>query len=100
MYKSLKRKGKEHQKKKYYYAPRSPSHVADVQLDPHVGSPTTGAGAVPKAIACLWDTFPNQAALSGLEERTCPALQRLDVSCSGDTGGEGAILSEEKRSGG
>jgi hypothetical protein len=47
------------------------TYVADVQLSLHVGHPTTGAGVVPKAAACLWNLFPSWAALSGLSERGC-----------------------------
>jgi hypothetical protein len=37
----------------------------------YVDPPTTGAGVVPKTIACLWNMFPNMAALSGLSGRGC-----------------------------
>ena len=48
------------------------TYIADVQLSPHVGPLTTGAGAVPKAVAHLWTPFPNWAALSVvLRERRC-----------------------------
>jgi hypothetical protein len=33
------------------------TYLADVQLGLHVGPPTTGTGAVPKAVACLWNPF-------------------------------------------
>ena len=32
------------------------AYIADVQL--HEGPPTTGAGAVPLSVACLWVLFP------------------------------------------
>ena len=34
------------------------TYVADMQLCLHVGPPTTGSQAVPKAVACLWIPFP------------------------------------------
>jgi hypothetical protein len=38
--------------------PRPPhSYVADVQLDCHVSPKQLEQGAIPKAIACLWDMF-------------------------------------------
>jgi hypothetical protein len=35
----------------------SHTYVTNIQLDLHVGNPTTGVGAIPKAVACLWDMF-------------------------------------------
>lgn len=42
------------------------THRADVQLDLPMGPPATGTRAVFKAVSCLWNPFPNRAALSGL----------------------------------
>jgi hypothetical protein len=39
-------------------------YVADMQLSLHVHSPTTEVGSVPKAVAYLWNLFPNKNALS------------------------------------
>ena len=34
------------------------TYAADIQLGLHAGPPTTGAGAVPDSVACLWILFP------------------------------------------
>jgi hypothetical protein len=34
------------------------AYVADVQLSLHVGPSETEVGAVPNAVACLWNLFP------------------------------------------
>lgn len=64
--------------------PRSPStYVANVQLSLHVSPPTTGAGAVPKVVACLWNPFPIglTCLVSDGEDAT---LKILDVPGQGD----------------
>jgi hypothetical protein len=47
------------------------TYVTDVQLSLHVSHPTSGVGAVPKAVACLWNPLLNWVALSGLSGRGC-----------------------------
>ena len=49
--------------------PSPPNHtyVTDMQLCLHGSPPSTGVGAVPKAVTSLWNPFP----LSGLSVRGC-----------------------------
>jgi hypothetical protein len=46
--------------KKHTWAGPTPPHtyVADIHPSLHMGPPTTGEGAIPKALACLWVSFP------------------------------------------
>lgn len=44
-----------------------PTHIQYINGSVHVCPPTTGGMALPKAIACLWNLFPNMDAISGLE---------------------------------
>lgn len=56
------------------------TYVADVQLGLHSGPPTTGAGAGPDSVACLWNLFPWLGWLVWPQrERICPVLRWLDV---------------------
>jgi hypothetical protein len=67
--------------------PRTPpKYIADVQLSLHVDAELTGAGAIPKAIACPWDIFFYLGCLvEPQSERRHQASQRLDMPGLGDT---------------
>lgn len=49
-------------------------YLAHVQLSLHVGPPTTGEGAIPKAVAYLLNLFPKWVALSGPVGEDVPYL--------------------------
>jgi hypothetical protein len=64
-----------------------------VQFGIHVGSPTSGAGTIPKAFTCLWDMFFCFGCLGWPQwERMHLALQRLHVQEEGGTRGQGVVL--------
>jgi hypothetical protein len=49
-----------------------PAHMQPTyKLSLHVGLPTTGVEALPKATGCLWNLFSNRAALTGCSGRGC-----------------------------
>jgi hypothetical protein len=52
-------------------------YVSDVQLSLHVGPPTTGVGAVPKAV--IWLGYPVPTGLP------CPASKQKDVPTVAET---------------
>ena len=62
-----------------------------MQFSLPVGSPTTGAGAGPKALTCLWNLF-----LSTLSGRVCDYSCRDLMDQVGDTQYGASRLSEEK----
>jgi hypothetical protein len=74
--------------------------VAGMQLSLHVGPATTGAEALPKAVAWLWYPLPNRAALSGLTERGSTYPGRDLMHQGGGIPRGGPTLSEEKGEGG
>ena len=61
-------------------------YVADEQLGLHEGPLTTGVGAVPVSVACLWVLVSNWAASSGLSGTGCTSPAVTWCVC-GDGGG-------------
>jgi hypothetical protein len=67
------------------------THVADVQLGLLAGTQTTGVGADPESVACLWILFP----LSGRSGRGCGMIPWSDLPLFRDEGeGEKIVRGE------
>jgi hypothetical protein len=79
------------------YAPYT--YIRDVQLGPHVGPLTTGAGAVFDSVTWLWILSFNLAASSS-HNRRCPVLLQLDMQGRSISMGGFPITEEKERGNG
>lgn len=66
-----------------------------MEVSLRVGPPTTEAEAIPKAVACLWNPFPQLGCFAWpLRERVCLTMQKSVGPCWGIP--RGAPLSQRR----
>lgn len=74
---------------------KAPStYVADMQVNLRVDPQTKGEGAVPKAIACLWNLFPKLGCLVSVGE---DVSNPVGTGCLRDKGYTQHALSSQRR---